>query len=642
MSAIYKEGYWYGGVTNAEDISVKVGQNTLKLNDTIQDIIEDLAPIETNSTNVTNSYKIGDLLTYNGVLYKVIDNIAVGDPLLNGTNITETTITQGVDLTDRVVALENKTQKISQLTDSSGDLSLKVDDNKLYINKYFVAGTSTEDTGQRGLLLRSPNRSIDTIISGNNSAGLYDRGNAKWILNSNSNGSETKTDATTFVCGNTQSGSAYRLRAQNSLKTIDLLASTSGRCGVLDRYHPDNSTEGRWLIFVEATTAAANDNPNVVKTDLPFYLNATTASELYSRRHVIAGFDTSTTENVCRAVNKTRSIQLTTGGTASTSAGIYENTSGNSGWILESGNNGTVKIPRPTTISAALTVNSLTSNGNISGTNITGSGTVKGAALTSTGTITSGGNIVAGTSTTNAEVKCCVYNKTRRIYMTTGNVTNQNAGIWDEDGSGSWILRSDVNKNVYVPHPFTTTNFSAEGNAAIKGNLTCRNAWSTRSGDTTLYPVVLTSTSKASVCGFLSTQATTAGVKQLHVAGFFGASNASAININASSSDRRLKRNIQLTTKSGLDLINKLDVVEFDWKDGGHWDFGIVAQDAGKIDKNIVPNIEEGEKENQWLNIDTLYLVDALIKATQELSAEVDQLKERVKILEKEKDKKSQ
>ena len=110
--------------------------------------------------------------------------------------------------------------------------------------------------------------------------------------------------------------------------------------------------------------------------------------------------------------------------------------------------------------------------------------------------------------------------------------------------------------------------------------------------------------------------------------------------ISFPTSDRRLKTNIQKTTRSGLNLINQLEVVEFDWKeDKRHWNYGIIAQDAAKIDENII--IGE-QKENEYLSIDTLYLVDALVKATQELSAEVDQLKERVKILEKEKDKKSQ
>lgn len=89
-------------------------------------------------------------------------------------------------------------------------------------------------------------------------------------------------------------------------------------------------------------------------------------------------------------------------------------------------------------------------------------------------------------------------------------------------------------------------------------------------------------------------------------------------------SDRRLKTNIKPTEKSGLDLINSLDIVQFDWKDGsGHWDFGIIAQDAGKLDENI-PAGEETEET--YLTLNTMYLVDILLKAVQELSAKVEAL----------------
>lgn len=96
--------------------------------------------------------------------------------------------------------------------------------------------------------------------------------------------------------------------------------------------------------------------------------------------------------------------------------------------------------------------------------------------------------------------------------------------------------------------------------------------------------------------------------------------------ISLGGSDKRLKDNIKPCTKSGLELINKLDVVQFDWKDNyKHWNYGIVAQDAKKIDDNIVIG---KETDNSYLGIDTLYMIDILVKAVQELSAEIDKLKE--------------
>lgn len=98
-------------------------------------------------------------------------------------------------------------------------------------------------------------------------------------------------------------------------------------------------------------------------------------------------------------------------------------------------------------------------------------------------------------------------------------------------------------------------------------------------------------------------------------------------------SDRRLKTNIKPAEKSALDLINALDIVQFDWKDGsGHWDFGIIAQDAGKLDANIP---DGKESEDTYLTLNTMYLVDILLKATQQLSKKVDNLEQQIKELKK-------
>lgn len=97
--------------------------------------------------------------------------------------------------------------------------------------------------------------------------------------------------------------------------------------------------------------------------------------------------------------------------------------------------------------------------------------------------------------------------------------------------------------------------------------------------------------------------------------------------ITLGGSDKRMKENIKPCDASALDLINKLNVVQFDWIDTKkHWNYGIIAQDAKKIDDNIVTG---EETEDCYLGIDTLYMVDILLKAVQELSTEIKQLKEK-------------
>ena len=97
--------------------------------------------------------------------------------------------------------------------------------------------------------------------------------------------------------------------------------------------------------------------------------------------------------------------------------------------------------------------------------------------------------------------------------------------------------------------------------------------------------------------------------------------------VSLGGSDKRLKDNIKPCKKSGLDIINALKVVEFDGIDTKkHWDFGIIAQDAKKIDDNIVIG---KETDDSFLSVDMLYLIDVLIKAVQELTNEIKVLKEK-------------
>ena len=102
-----------------------------------------------------------------------------------------------------------------------------------------------------------------------------------------------------------------------------------------------------------------------------------------------------------------------------------------------------------------------------------------------------------------------------------------------------------------------------------------------------------------------------------------------AVNV---SSDRSLKSNIQPATL-GLDFVNDLNPVSFSWKDGRDTEtthYGIIAQD-------VLETLERyGENSIVSLNKDsTSYtaryteFVPILMKAIQELSAEVKELKEK-------------
>ena len=90
-------------------------------------------------------------------------------------------------------------------------------------------------------------------------------------------------------------------------------------------------------------------------------------------------------------------------------------------------------------------------------------------------------------------------------------------------------------------------------------------------------------------------------------------------------SDKRLKENIAPTTVNALDIINKLDMVEFDFiKDKKHEEVGLIAQEVEKVIPNAIS--KNPENEDDFLHIDYTAFVPYLIKAIQELNQKVERL----------------
>ena len=82
-------------------------------------------------------------------------------------------------------------------------------------------------------------------------------------------------------------------------------------------------------------------------------------------------------------------------------------------------------------------------------------------------------------------------------------------------------------------------------------------------------------------------------------------------------SDVRLKTNIQDTQVNALDIINRIEMKEFDWiENNKHEDIGIIAQQL----QEIMPDLVYENTENGTLSIKINKFVPYLIKAVQELS----------------------
>lgn len=101
-------------------------------------------------------------------------------------------------------------------------------------------------------------------------------------------------------------------------------------------------------------------------------------------------------------------------------------------------------------------------------------------------------------------------------------------------------------------------------------------------------------------------------------------------------SDIRLKENIEDSEVNALELVNRMQVRQFDWKKGGHQNIGFVADELEEIDPNLA--LGGGYDENGEMNVKQInspYLLGYAIKAIQELSEVVKNQNKHIEELER-------
>lgn len=107
------------------------------------------------------------------------------------------------------------------------------------------------------------------------------------------------------------------------------------------------------------------------------------------------------------------------------------------------------------------------------------------------------------------------------------------------------------------------------------------------------------------------------------------------VHANNISSDRRIKNNIEDSTKSALDIIKKIKHKQFDRKDDGkHYDIGYIAQEMEEIDKNFVLISPATKQAEERYYINELPILATLSKAIQEQQEIIEQLQEKIKEME--------
>ena len=111
--------------------------------------------------------------------------------------------------------------------------------------------------------------------------------------------------------------------------------------------------------------------------------------------------------------------------------------------------------------------------------------------------------------------------------------------------------------------------------------------------------------------------------------GFVGGinTNGSATAFNTSS-DARLKN--VLGEAKGLEIINALNPVNFEWKSDGRTQDGLIAQEVEKVFPEAV---SEPELDGEWYSVDYSKLVTPMIKAIQEQQAQIEALQSEINTL---------
>ena len=114
-----------------------------------------------------------------------------------------------------------------------------------------------------------------------------------------------------------------------------------------------------------------------------------------------------------------------------------------------------------------------------------------------------------------------------------------------------------------------------------------------------------------------------------HNIGSISAASGTSVAFNTTS-DERLKKNI-VDASSQLNVIKDVKVREFDWKQNNHHEVGMIAQELHKVIPNVV--IEGSDEHKMNWGVDYGKLTPYLIKAVQELSETVDELKTEIQTL---------
>ena len=201
------------------------------------------------------------------------------------------------------------------------------------------------------------------------------------------------------------------------------------------------------------------------------------------------------------------------------------------------------------------------------------------------------------TLTSNSEAIVNVYRTGGRTGRLVAN--NNNFGLYDTAGNGTWVLRS-----------------GNDGNTYITGTLYCNGY----EGSTGYVPALSQSTAGNHV-GIIAAEST-----RLRIRGQWGGTSLTAKDFNWSGSDIRMKTDINKTKVNALNVLKQIDMCEFKMQ-GVYHPIGMVADWIEELDPLLTSG--GGYEEDgaiHWKSVDTFYLMGYVVKAIQELADKVSKL----------------
>lgn len=207
------------------------------------------------------------------------------------------------------------------------------------------------------------------------------------------------------------------------------------------------------------------------------------------------------------------------------------------------------------------------------------------------------------------------------FYFDLNSHSNNNSNLFSSNSCGNIQL---VDKGYYF-----------EKNLTVNGTLSVNNKTTLKSQ----LEVNSTTTLKGIVSIENTTNATSAATGALQVTGGIGVggaiysgSSCTAVFFNATS-DKRAKENIRPANYSALDLIKKLPVYIYNYKNSDETVTGILAQDLLEVqpkELNLVSNINATGENNDYMSIKNDKLMFVLMKAIQEQQEQIEQLKSEI------------